>query len=307
MKENMEKTAFVAIVGKPNVGKSSLLNVLIGKKIAIVSRKPQTTRTRIIGVWTEGENQIVFMDTPGLHKPQNRLGNYMVKAVNQSVSGVDACLLVVEAGQHPSPADRELIKKFKSLDIPAVLAINKVDLLKEKELLMGQITEYTALHDFQAVVPVSAIDGNGIAALREELKKLCEEGTHFFEEDALTDQPDRTIAGEMVREKLLRLLDKEIPHGTAVAVERFQERQKERENILDIEAVIVCERDNHKGIIIGKGGAMLKKIGTLARIDMEKFFGCKVNLKLWVKVKEDWRNRDSLLSSFGYDSRYLDS
>lgn len=301
---NTQKTAFIAIVGKPNVGKSSILNTLIGKKIAIVSRKPQTTRTRITGVLTEEDTQIVFTDTPGLHKPQDRLGNYMVKAVNQSVAGVDACLLVVEASQHPSHADLELIKKFKSLDMPAALCINKIDLLKEKEALIGQITEYTELYDFDAVIPVSAMDGNGMKALKKELKKFCEPGMYFFDEDALTDQPDKVIASEIVREKLLRFLDKEIPHGTAVAVERFHER--EESEIIDIDAVIVCERDSHKGIIIGKGGSMLKKIGTLARVDMERFFGCKINLKLWVKVKEDWRNRDSLLNSFGYDSRFLE-
>lgn len=297
-----QKSAFIAIVGRPNVGKSSLLNRLLGQKLAIVSRKPQTTRTRIMGVLTEGEHQLVFIDTPGLVKSKNALDDYMVRSVTESVAGVDACMLVVEAGSKVSKADEELIKRFKSLDLPAILAINKIDLLEDKTLLMAQITELAGKYDFEAVVPVSARDGNGLDALKDELKKLTMEGGHMFSEDTLTDQPERVIASEIVREKVLRLLDKEIPHGVAVVTERM----KERGDITDLDCTIYTEKDNHKGIIIGKGGAMLKKIGTQARIDMERFFGCKINLQLWVKVKEDWRLRPNVLHTLGFDPSDFD-
>lgn len=297
-----QKSAFIAIVGRPNVGKSSLLNRLLGQKLAIVSRKPQTTRTRIMGVLTEGEHQLVFIDTPGLVKSKNALDDYMVRSVTESVAGVDACMLVVEAGSKVSKADEELIKRFKSLELPAILAINKIDLLEDKTLLMAQITELAGKYDFEAVVPVSARDGNGLDALKDELKKLTMEGGHMFSEDTLTDQPERVIASEIVREKVLRLLDKEIPHGVAVVTERM----KERGDITDLDCTIYTEKDNHKGIIIGKGGAMLKKIGTQARIDMERFFGCKINLQLWVKVKEDWRLRPNVLHTLGFDPSDFD-
>lgn len=300
MPENMnEKSAFIAIVGRPNVGKSSLLNAMLGQKVAIVSDKPQTTRTRIMGVLTRGENQLVFIDTPGLLKPRNRLGEYMVRSVTESVAGVDACLLVVEAGTHTSPADLELIKKFKSLSMPAVLAINKIDLLPDKSVLISQITELSQMYAFEAIVPISALDGNGVEALTQELEKLAMPGGHFFEEDTLTDQPERVLAGEIVREKILRLCSKEVPHGVAVVVEKMHERPES--GITDVDATIYCEKDSHKGIIIGKNGAMLKKVGTYARSDMERFFDCKINLQLWVKVKEDWRNRPEILHSFGFD------
>lgn len=294
-----DKAAFIAIVGRPNVGKSSLLNRMLGQKVAIVSSKPQTTRTRIMGVLTRGENQLVFLDTPGLHKPRSRLGDYMVKSVTESVAGVDAGLLVVEAGEKISPADRDLMERFKKSKMPAVLAINKIDMLEDKSPLMEQIAQLSALFPFEAVVPVSAQDGSGVEELICELEKLCQPGGHFFEEDTLTDQPERVLAAEIVREKLLRLLDREIPHGAAVAVERMRERPDG--SATDIDAVIFCEKESHKGIIIGKGGSMLKKVGTYARQDMEQFFGCKINLKLWVKVKEDWRNREAVLHSLGYD------
>lgn len=297
-----EKSAFIAIVGRPNVGKSSILNRLLGQKVAIVSRKPQTTRTRIMGVLTEGEDQLVFIDTPGLIKSNSPLGDYMVRAVNASVAGVDACMLVVEADSKISKADEELIAKFKSMKIPALLVINKIDLLPEKAKLMEQIAALTALHEFEAVIPVSAKDGNGVEELKQELKKLTGPGGHFFSEDTLTDQPERVLAAEIVREKILRFLDKEIPHGVAVVTERM----KERGEITDIDVTIYCERENHKGIIIGKSGAMLKKIATGARVDMERFFGCKVNLQTWVKVKEDWRQRPEVLHSLGFDKSTLE-
>ncbi len=295
----MKKTAFIAIVGKPNVGKSSILNRILKQKIAIVSSKPQTTRTRIMGVLTENDIQLVFIDTPGLHKPRNSLDKYMLRSVNESVAGVDACVLVTEADKSISPEEIQLTDKFKSMDIPAILAINKTDTLKDKSVLAAQISEFSRLYDFESVVPCSAQTGSGIDDLKLELGKLAYESDFMFDEDTLTDQPERVIAAEMIREKLLRLLDKEIPHGSAVFVERMKER--EDSDIIDISAVIYCERDSHKGIIIGKGGSMLKKIGSYARQDMEKFFDCKINLQIWVKVKEDWRNREGILRSLGYD------
>lgn len=304
--ENTKKAAFIAIVGKPNVGKSSILNKLIGQKIAIVSKRPQTTRTRIMGVVTESDNQLVFIDTPGLTKPKNLLGDYMVKSVNQSVSGVDVCLLVVEAGQEVSKADLELIDRFKSLKVPTVLGINKIDLAKDKTVMMQQIQEYSSLFDFSAIIPISAKTGEGMEELKEELKGFTVQGGFFFPDDTLTDQPERVMAAEMVREKLLRLLDKEVPHGTAAVTEKMKERQSvDGKPILDIDVTVYCEKASHKGIIIGKNGATLKKIGTSARRDMERFFDCKVNLQLWVKVKEDWRQRPNTLHSFGFNERDL--
>lgn len=298
-----DKSAFIAIVGRPNVGKSSILNRLLGQKIAIVSSKPQTTRNRITGVLTEGEYQLVFFDTPGMHKPKNSLGKYMVRSVNESVGGVDCCMLVVEAGKEPKNTELGLIEKFKAIDMPAILAINKIDMLKEKDALMKQILEYSKLYDFAAVVPVSAQDGSGLSELLDELKKQSSEGGHFFDDDTLTDQPERVIVAEIIREKILRFCDKEIPHGTAVVIEKMKTRDN---GILDIDATIYCERDTHKRIIIGKSGAMLKKISTYARQDIENFFDCKVFLQTWVKVKEDWRNRAQILQNFGYDEKNFD-
>ena len=294
-----DRSAFIAIVGRPNVGKSSLLNSKLGEKIAIVTNKPQTTRTRIMGVLTEGDCQLVFTDTPGMHRARTALGKYMVKSVTESVSGADACLLVVDAAEEISDTERDLIERMQVMHLPCVLAINKTDIIKEKSHIMKTILDYTALYDFEAVVPVSAKKGDGVSELIEELKKLTSEGGHFFDADTLTDQPERQLASEMLREKLLLCLDKEIPHGTAVVIEKMRQRE---DGILDIEATIYCERDSHKGIIIGKGGAMLKKVSSKARADMESFFDCKVNLQTWVKVKEDWRNRDGLLRNFGFDS-----
>lgn len=298
---NTSKTAFIAIVGKANVGKSSILNRLIGSKIAIVSSKPQTTRTRIMGVLTTEDNvQLVFTDTPGFHKPKNKLGEKMVQAVSDSISGVDSCLFVVDANDEKlNTAELELIKKFKTEKMTVVLAINKIDMLKDKTELMKKLAELSALYDFKAIVPVSAQSGDGLDALLDELKVLSVESIHFFPDDTLTDQPERVLVAEIIREKMLRLLDKEIPHGTAVAIERMRERDDG--SIMDVEATIYCERESHKGIIIGKGGQMLKKISTYARQDIESFFDIKVNLQCWVKVKEDWRNREGIIHNFGLD------
>lgn len=298
-----DKSAFIAIVGRPNVGKSSILNRLLGTKIAIVSSKPQTTRNRITGVLTEGEYQLVFFDTPGMHKPKNSLGKYMVRSVNESVGGVDCCMLVVEADKSPVQTELDFIDKFKALGMPAILVINKIDMIKDKEILMKPILEYSKLYDFEAIVPVSASDGNGMNELLEELKKQASEGGHFFEDDTLTDQPERVIASEIIREKILRLCNAEIPHGTAVVIEKMKTREN---GILDIDATIFCEKESHKRILIGKNGAMLKKISTFARQDMERFFDCKVFLQVWIKVKEDWRNRAQLLQNFGFDESNFD-
>ncbi|MGN0468737.1 MAG: GTPase Era [Acutalibacteraceae bacterium] len=295
----MTKTAFIAIVGCPNVGKSSILNRMLGQKVAIVSDKPQTTRTRIMGVLTKDETQLVFTDTPGYHRPHNKLGEKMIKAVSDSIGGVDACMLVVEPEGELRPAEEELIEKFKKEKMPAVLVINKIDTVKEKVMLIKRIAQMSALYDFEAVIPVSAMTNEGIDELEDELVKLAFPSEHFFPDDTLTDQPERVIAGEIVREKILRLLDKEIPHGVAVSIEKMRERPDK--DIMDIEAVIYCEKESHKGIIIGKKGAMLKKISTYARQDMERFFDCKINLQCWVKVKEGWRNREGLIHNFGLD------
>ncbi len=295
-------SALIAIVGRPNVGKSSILNRLVGEKVAIVSRKPQTTRTRIMGVLTVGEDQLVFMDTPGLLKPRNSLGDYMVKSVVSTVAGVDACLLVTEAGAPVSKADEELIRRFREAGVPAVLAINKIDLLEDKTRLMAQIGAYSGLYDFEALVPVSARDGNGMDALLSELRGLAAPGGWLFDEDMLTDQTEPALAAELVREKVLRLLDQEVPHGVAAVTEHMEEEGE----TLTLHVTLYCEKQSHKGMLIGKGGQMLKKIGTLARKDLEEFFGCKVNLQLWVKVKEDWRQRPQTLQGLGFSEKNLE-
>ena len=295
----MKKTAFIAIVGRPNVGKSSILNKILGQKIAIVSDKPQTTRTRIMGVLTIEETQLVFTDTPGFHRPKTKLGEKMVKAVSDSISGVDFCLFVIESEGDLRETELELIEKFKQQKMPVVLAINKIDTLSDKTVLMKRIMDMTQLYDFEAIVPVSAVKNDGLDALTEELIKLAQPSEHFFPEDTLTDQPERVIVSEIIREKMLRLLDKEIPHGVAVAIEKMRERSDK--DLIDIEATIFCERESHKGIIIGKKGATLKRISTYARQDMEKFFDCQINLQCWVKVKDDWRNREGLIHNFGLD------
>ena len=293
------KTSYIAIIGIPNVGKSSILNSMIGEKISIVSPKPQTTRTRIMGILTENETQLVFIDTPGIHKPKTKLGKYMDKSITESVSSVDTCLLVVQAGKPIKDEEAKLINRLYQNNIKAVLAINKIDTVKDKSVLINQISEFSRLFSFESIVPVSAKNNDGIDILKEELKKLAEPGEHLFNDDDFTDQPERVLVSEIIREKILHLLDKEIPHGVAVTVERMRER--ESSSIIDIDAIIYCERASHKGILIGKQGTMLKKIGTAARIDMESFWGTKVNLKIWVKVKEDWRNREFILHNLGFD------
>lgn len=295
------KSAFVAIVGKPNVGKSSLLNRLLGEKIAIVSAKPQTTRSKIMGVMNAGEygeTQLVFTDTPGMHKPKNKLGDYMVKTIVDSIGDVDICLMVVEESGRLHEAELELIEKIKKLDMPAILAINKIDRLNDKTMLLDRIAQFSELYDFSEIIPISVQEGDGIERIIEKLCEMAGEGPHFFDDDTLTDQPERVIAAEIIREKMLRLLSDEVPHGTAVEIEKMRERVSG--DITDIEATIYCEKESHKGIIIGKGGAMLKKIGSYARTDLEKFLETRVNLKLWVKVTPDWRNKAGGLKRFGY-------
>lgn len=295
----MTKTSFIAIVGKPNVGKSSILNKVLGAKIAIVSSKPQTTRTRIMGVLTVDETQLVFTDTPGYHKPHNRLGEYMNNAVGDSIGGTDTVLFVTEPRGELDEKELELIDKFKKEKMPVILAINKIDMIKDKKELLDRIIYLSSFYDFTAVVPVSAIEGDGMADLVDEMKKTAFDSPHFFPDDTLTDQPERVLAAEMIREKILRLMDKEIPHGIAVSIEKMSERKDKP--ILDIDAVIYCERETHKGMVIGKNGAMLKMISTFARQDLEAFFDVKVNLHTWVKVKENWRNREGLIHNFGLD------
>lgn len=295
----MTKTAFIAIVGCPNVGKSSILNRILGQKVAIVTQKPQTTRTKIMGVLTLGDIQLVFTDTPGYHRPKNKLGERMMKAVGEGMSGMDACLFVTEPSGDIKEAELELLKKLKREKAPVILAINKVDTVKEKEMILEKITKFTGIYDFEAVVPVSALKGDNMEELTDELKMLAYESPHFFPADTLTDQPERVLASEIIREKMLLLLDKEVPHGIAVSIEKMRDRPGT--DLMDIEALIYCERESHKGIVIGKNGEMLKKISSKARVDMERFFQCRVNLQCWVKVKEDWRNREGLIHNFGLD------
>ncbi len=290
------KSGMIAIVGRPNVGKSTLTNALVGEKIAIVTNKPQTTRNRICAILNRGESQFVFLDTPGLHRARTRLGEYMVGVVRQSVADVDAVLLLVEPIANVGAPEEELIQRIKALDMPAVLAVNKIDTVKKDELL-AVIQTYAQAHAFAAIVPSSAKDGEGVDELLEVLERFLPEGPRLFPEDMITDQPERQVCAEIVREKLLLCLDKEIPHGTAVEVTKFSQRE---DGMIDLDATIYCEKNSHKGIIIGKGGAMLKKISTLAREDIERFMGEKVFLQTWVKVKENWRDQVNLLKNFGY-------
>lgn len=292
----ISKTAMITICGRPNVGKSTLTNALAGEKIAIVSNKPQTTRNRITAVCQRGETQFVFLDTPGFHKPRTRLGDYMVNVVRQSVADVDAVVLVVEPVASLGPQERELIASIKAANCPAVLAINKLDTV-EPEKLLAVIALYSEAYAFNAIVPISAKTGDGVEELLKELDKFAVESPALFPEGVTTDQPEKQVCAELIREKLLLNLDREVPHGTAVEITRFSERD---DGIIDLEATIYCEKASHKGIIIGKHGAMLKKIGEDARKDIEEFMGTKVFLQTWVKVKEKWRDSNSLLRNFGY-------
>lgn len=291
------KTAVISVVGRPNVGKSTLTNKLVGQKVAIVSSKPQTTRTRITGILNRDGTQYVFLDTPGLHRPRSRLGDYMCKVVTDTVSEVDAAVLVVEPIANIGPAEESLIAQLKQHRMPAILAINKIDTLKKEELL-AVIAVYAQAHDFEAVVPISARTGEGLDELLTEIGRYAIEGPQLFPEDMVSDQPERQLAAEIVREKMLRLLDREVPHGVAVGVERWNERE---DGLIEINAVIYCEKASHKGIIIGKQSAMLKEIGRQARVDIERMLDAKVFLELWVKVKEGWRNNQYQMRNFGYE------
>ncbi len=293
---NIKKCGIIAIVGRPNVGKSTLTNTLVGEKVAIVSSKPQTTRNRICAILNRGESQFVFVDTPGLHKARTRLGDYMVKVVRQSVADVDGVMLLVEPIPHIGEAEAELIRRIQALGAPAALVINKIDTV-EKEELLAVMALYGQAHDWDAVVPISARTGEGVDELLQVLERWLPQGPQLFPEDMVTDQPERQIMAEIVREKLLRNLDKEIPHGTAVEVTKFSQRD---DGIIDCHVTIYCEKESHKGIIIGKKGAMLKKISTQAREDMEAFMGAKVYLETWVKVKENWRDSLNAIQNFGY-------
>ena len=290
----MTKSAMITICGRPNVGKSTLTNALVGEKIAIVSSKPQTTRNRIIGIVNQGDTQLVLLDTPGFIKPRNRLGDYMVNVVRESVAEVDCVVFMVEPSVTPGPGELALIEKFNGC--PVILVINKIDTV-EKDSLLAVISAYSSLYDFEAVIPVSAKNKDGLDILLEELDKFAAEGPHLFDDDMITDQPERQICAELIREKILRNLEKEIPHGTAVEIDRFSERE---DGIVDIDATIYCEKNTHKGIIIGKNGSMLKKIGAEAREDIENLLDTKVFLQTWVKVKENWRDSEMLLKNFGF-------
>ena len=293
----IKKSGIITICGRPNVGKSTLTNAFVGEKVAIVTNKPQTTRNRICGIKTRGESQFVFVDTPGLHKARTRLGDYMVNVVRESVADVDAVLLLVEPIPNVGEPEGQLIARIKALGCPAVLAVNKADTLPQKDKLLEVIQVYSQAHDFDAVVPISARTGQGVGELLDVLEGFLPEGPQLFPEDMASDQPERQMMAEIMREKLLLLLDKEIPHGTAVEVTRFVERDDE---VVEVEATIYCEKNSHKGIISGKGGGMLKKASTLARQDMERFMGAKVFLKTWVKVKENWRDNPVAIQNFGY-------
>ena len=292
------RAAMITICGRPNVGKSTLTNALVGEKIAIVSNKPQTTRNRITAIVSRGNTQFVLMDTPGFHKPRTRLGDYMVNVVKESVADVDAVLLLVEPVAAIGPQEEELIQRLKTTGAPAILVINKIDTV-DKTRLLSVMALYAQAFGFDAVIPVSAKTGEGLEELMDEMEKYAVEGPHLFPDDMITDQPERQICAELVREKLLQCLDKEIPHGTAVEVTKFSERDN---GIIDLEVTIYCEKDSHKGIIIGKKGAMLKKIGELARRDIETFMGTKVYLQTWVKVKENWRDSLAQLRNFGFNN-----
>ncbi len=298
---NMTKTAMITVCGRPNVGKSSLTNALVGEKIAIVSNKPQTTRNRIYGVVNRGDTQYVLLDTPGLHKPRSRLGDYMVKVVRESLADVEAALLLVEPIAHVGEPEKVLLQRIQEEQIPAILCINKVDTVEKKEELLEVIAAYSQYYgDFEAIIPISARTGDGLEELMAQLSKYAEEGPQLFPDGMTTDQPDAQVCAEIVREKMLHCLEKEIPHGTAVEVTRFTERES---GIIDLDVTIYCEKASHKGIIIGRHGDRMKKISSLARRDIERFMGTKVYMETWVKVKENWRDNMNFIRSQGYDEQ----
>lgn len=295
---NITKTAMITICGRPNVGKSSLTNALVGEKIAIVSDKPQTTRNRIYGVVNREDTQFVLLDTPGLHKPRSRLGDYMVKVVRESLQQVEAALLLVEPIAHVGEPEKILLQRITEEGLPCVLCINKIDTVEKKDDLLEVIAAYSAVYPgFDAIIPISARTGDGLDDLMAQLRIYATAGPQLFPDGMTTDQPDAQVCAEIVREKMLLCLEKEIPHGTAVEITKFSERDDE---VIEIDATIYCEKNSHKGIIIGKGGAMLKKVSSLARQDMERFMGTKVYLQTWVKVKENWRDNVNLIRNFGY-------
>ena len=297
--ENKFKSGFVTLIGRPNVGKSTLMNHLIGQKIAITSNKPQTTRNRIQTVYTDEERgQIIFLDTPGIHKAKNKLGEYMVNVAEHTLNEVDLILWLVEPTDYIGAGEQHIIEMLKNTKTPVILVINKLDTLSERDQMLTYIDTYRKVYDFAEIVPASALRGQNTDLIIDLIFQYLPEGPMFYDVDTITDQPERQIVAELIREKALHALNEEIPHGIAVSIERMKDRKGQ--DIVDIDATIICERDSHKGIIIGKGGAMLKKIGTNARYEIERLLGCKVNLKLWVKVKKDWRDSDILIKNFGY-------
>ena len=295
-------SGFVSLVGRPNVGKSTLMNRLIGEKIAIISNKPQTTRNRVQSILTKDDFQIVFIDTPGIHRPRHKLGEYMVKSAETTLNEVDAVLMLIEPTDKILETDRLIIEKFAKVKSPVILVINKIDTV-ERERVFKVIDEYRKLYDFAEIVPISAFEGTNTDELLSVIRKYLPEGPRYFPSDMVTDQPERQIASEIIREKALRLLEDEIPHGIAVEITEMKKRKEG--NLVDVRATIFCEKDSHKGIIIGKHGDMLKKIGTKARGDIERLLGSPIYLELWVKVKKDWRDSDFLLKNFGYDSKNI--
>ena len=294
-KENKHfKSGFAAIIGMPNVGKSTLLNAIVGQKIAIISDKPQTTRNKILAVYSTDEEQIIFTDTPGIHKPHNKLGQYMVNAAASSMDDTDVLIFVVDASRRIQDTEREIVKSIDKTGLPCILVLNKVDLMRKEELL-PVIADYSSMYGFDSIVPISAKTSDGVDILLRDIEEYLEEGPEFYDPETVTDQPEKQIAAEIIREKMLWLLDKEVPHGVAIEITKMQEKPK----ITNIYATIYCEKASHKGIIIGKNGDMLKKIGTMARGDIEKMLDKKAYLELWVKVKPDWRNSDYLIKNFG--------
>lgn len=297
----MKRTVFISIVGRPNVGKSTIMNRILGEKIAIVSNKPQTTRNCIRGILTEGEDQFVFFDTPGIHRPQNRLGDYMVTAAKSGMQQGDVVMLVVDVNKPVSKTEEEIIEYLKREGVPSVLVLNKIDTVR-RDMIAEKIAAYASKHDFDAVVPVSAKSGKHVDEVMDELSKFLRESEWFFPEDAATDQPMRQYVSEIIREKLLRALDREVPHGIAVVIEEYRDTG----NLTKIRAEIICEKQSHKQIIIGRGGEVLKKVGMYSRQELEKVTGSKIFLDLWVRVKENWREREGLVSNFGYNKKDIE-